>query len=168
MPSRSELPGEIKRKKFLKALERLGFGIDFIYFVIMNSELQNIIKQSTFEIQEGRYIYAKVKSFGSFKSHFMVSYDKDEITVITKEENLDSLDLLERNKDNYILIALNVSIPFYSVGFLATVSSTIAEAGMNILIVSTYSKDYILVREDCKGKAREILLELGFQEKNKN
>lgn len=28
MPSRSELPGEIKRRKFTKALERLGFVID--------------------------------------------------------------------------------------------------------------------------------------------
>ncbi len=27
MPSRSQLPGEIKRKKFTKALERLGFEI---------------------------------------------------------------------------------------------------------------------------------------------
>ena len=27
MPSLSELPGEIKRKKFLKALERLGFTV---------------------------------------------------------------------------------------------------------------------------------------------
>jgi len=28
MPSRSKLPGEIKRSKFTKALERLGFDID--------------------------------------------------------------------------------------------------------------------------------------------
>lgn len=28
MPSLSELPGEIKRKKFIRALKRLGFDID--------------------------------------------------------------------------------------------------------------------------------------------
>ena len=28
MPSLSELPGEIKRKKFIRALQRLGFFID--------------------------------------------------------------------------------------------------------------------------------------------
>lgn len=28
MPSLSELPGEIKRKKFIRALQRLGFYID--------------------------------------------------------------------------------------------------------------------------------------------
>ena len=30
MPSRSELPGEISQKKFLKALQRLGFDINTI------------------------------------------------------------------------------------------------------------------------------------------
>ena len=30
MPSLSELPGEIKRKKFIRALQRLGFVIDKI------------------------------------------------------------------------------------------------------------------------------------------
>lgn len=30
MPSRSELPGEISRKKFLKALQRLGFEINTV------------------------------------------------------------------------------------------------------------------------------------------
>lgn len=30
MPSRSELPGELSRKKFLNALRRLGFDINFV------------------------------------------------------------------------------------------------------------------------------------------
>ena len=94
----------------------------------------------------------------------MVTRDRDEITVVTREENMDSLDLIKQNKDFYVLIALNVSIPFYSVGFLATVSTAIASAGMNILIVSTYSKDYIMVRYDSCEKAQEVLLGLGFSE----
>ena len=131
----------------------------------MNDELEKIIEQSTFEIQKGSYIYAKVKSIADLNKHFMVSRDKDEITVVTKEENIGDLDLIERNKDSYSLIALNVSMPFYSVGFLAAVSGAIAKAGMNILIVSTYSKDYIIVKEDRLEKARKVLLSIGFNEK---
>lgn len=131
----------------------------------MNQDITKIIKESTFEIQAGRYIYAKVVNFPAPENHFMVSKDVDEITVVTKEENLNKLNLIEKNKDFYTLISLNVSIPFYSVGFLATVSSAIAKSGMNILIISTYSKDYILVREDCTEKAKNVLLELGFKEK---
>lgn len=131
----------------------------------MNKKLQEIIKQSTFEVIDGRFIYAKVERIPPFRDHFMISQDEDEITVVTREENLKQLDLIEKNKDFYKLVALNVSVPFYSVGFLATVSSAIAKAGMNILIVSTYSKDYIMVREEHVPKAKEVLLGLGFSPK---
>lgn len=130
----------------------------------MDDELNKIIEQSSFEVQEGRYIYTKARSIPKSKNHFMVSQDQDEITVVTRKENLQDLDLIERNKDNYSLIALNVSVPFYSVGFLATVSGAIAKAGMNILIVSTYSKDYIMVKEDKLEQTRQVLLSLGFKE----
>jgi len=130
----------------------------------MNSEIEKIIKESTFKVEEGKFVYAKVSKAPSIENHFMVSKDDDEITIVTKEENLSELDLKERNKDFYRLIALNVSIPFYSVGFLATVSQAIAKEGMNILIVSTYSKDYILVKDNKVENARLVLLKLGFQE----
>lgn len=131
----------------------------------MNQELQDIIHASNFQIYEGDYVYAKVKKLPSLDGHFMVTKDKDEITVVTTAENLKSLELEERNKDTYSLIALNVSIPFYSVGFLAAVSDAIAAAGMNILIVSTYSKDYIMVKSDCLEKAKKVLLNIGFIQK---
>lgn len=130
----------------------------------MNDEISKIIKESSFKIEEGKFIYAKVSEVSNLDKHFMVSRDAAEITVVTKEENLPELTLIERNKDSYYLIALNVSIPFYCVGFLAAVSQAIAEGAMNILIVSTYSKDYILVKDDKIEKARAILLKLGFQE----
>lgn len=133
----------------------------------MNEEIKNIIKASSFKVKQGTYIYAKVAENPAIeKEHFMVSRDEDEITVVTQEDNIGSLKILEKNKDSYTLIALNVSVPFYSVGFLATVSEAIAKEGMNILIVSTYSKDYIMVKKDCTDKAKSVLLGLGFIEKS--
>lgn len=113
----------------------------------------------------GTFVYAKVKKVPQSGDHFMVSQDKDEITVVTLEENLDSLDIVERNKESYSLISLNVSVPFYAVGFLAAVSTAIAKGGMNILIVSTYSKDYILIKKEKLDNARQTLTDLGFKEK---
>ena len=131
----------------------------------MNKDIAKVIQESTFKIQIGRFVYVMVSKIPMPENHFMISKDEDEITVVTKEENLGVLDLIEKNKDFYTLISLNVSVPFYSVGFLATVSEAIAKSGMNILIISTYSKDYILVRDDCTDKAKNVLLELGFKEK---
>ena len=123
------------------------------------------IAQSNFEIQPGNYIYAKVSSVDATASHFLISRDADEITVVTTEDQLDSLQLIERNKDVYRLISLNVAVPFYSVGFIATVCDAIASSGMNVLVVSTFSKDYIMVRADMIERAEAILLSLGFEER---
>jgi hypothetical protein len=129
----------------------------------MDQKLQEVIEKSSFEVINGKWVYAKVKTAPSVDEHFLVSKDKDEITVVTKEENINKLDLIERNKETYKLVTLNVSIPFYSVGFLATVSNAIAEKGINLLIVSTYSKDYILVREETISEVKEVLIDLGFK-----
>lgn len=125
-----------------------------------------MISKSSFAFQQGCFLYIKVKNFSRELAgeHFLVCKDSDETTIVTREENSRSLETIERNKDQYSLIALNVMVPFYSVGFLATVANAFAEADMNILIVSTYSKDYLLVREDLAAKARNILLTLGFTE----
>ncbi len=131
----------------------------------MNQDINEIIKQSDFAIQEGIFVYTKVKTLPKAGNHFMVSQDKDEITVVTLEENLKDLDLVERNKEDYKLISLNVSVPFYAVGFLAMISSAIAKNGMNLLIVSTYSKDYILIKKEKLKDAHQALIDLGFQEK---
>lgn len=131
----------------------------------MDTNLQEIIKQSSFEIQEDRFVYAKAASMPSAGEHFMITQDSDEITVVIREENIKNLALIERNKDAYALFELNVAVPFYSVGLLASVSDAIAKTGMNILIVSTYSKDYIFVKEDAAAKTRRVLLDLGFIEK---
>jgi hypothetical protein len=132
----------------------------------MDNEIKKIINESTFKIEDGIFIYAKVSKITNTENHFMITKDKDEITVVTKEENLSKLNLLEKNKDFYRLIALNVSIPFYSVGFLAAVSQAFAKENMNILIVSTYSKDYILIMDDRIESAKLVLLKLGFKELN--
>lgn len=131
----------------------------------MTDELRRIIETSTFEVIPGNFIYAKVFKAPSIDNHFLISKDADEITVVTKKENLGELKLLEKNKDYWALLSLNISAPFYSVGFLAAVSNSIASQEMNVLIVSTYSKDYILVKADLVEKAKKALLNLGFKEK---
>jgi hypothetical protein len=129
----------------------------------MEDNVVDIISKSSFTLLDGIFVYAKVASIPK-GNHFMISQDSEEITVVTIQEKLAQLDLIERNKDDYRLISLNVSIPFYAVGFLAKVSDAIAEEGMNILIVSTYSKDYILVKADKIDSATIALKNLGFKQ----
>lgn len=125
---------------------------------------QQVIRESFFEIFPELFIYARVSEPPAHPGdHFMVTADADEFTVVTTSGKLALLALIERNKDDYRLIALNVCVPFYSVGFLAVVADAFARAGMNILMVSTYSKDYLLVRADLIERAEQILSALGFK-----
>ena len=125
-----------------------------------------MFKKSSFSISKSKYIYAKVKSISSLANHFFISQDKDEITVVTEEKNLSSLDLIERNDNLWRLVSLNLFTPFMA-GTLATINSACAEKELNNLIISTYSKDYIIVKDAQVKQIKKVLFALGFKEKGR-
>lgn len=128
------------------------------------AELDEILRATTYRQVPGEFYYARLdKPPKNPADHFMVSCDQDEVTVVTKVENYENLGAVERNKDNYSLFELRVSVPFYAVGFLAKITSAIAAKGANILVVSTYSKDYILVRTEHTNLAKVTLRDLGIK-----
>jgi|GEM_PF-389641 hypothetical protein len=126
--------------------------------------IEEIIRKSTFIIHQGAYVYAKAKNRPEKGKHFMVSEDESEITVVTKEENLRFVDVIERKKEAYSLIALNPSKSFSSVGFLAAVSNALAKEKINIFLLSAYSKDYVLVRVQDLDFAKNTLVKTGLKE----
>lgn len=67
--------------------------------------------------------------------------------------------------DGYRAIRFNLFAPFEGVGFIATLAGAIARKGINILCVSAYSCDYILVKEGDLAEAVRALRELGIKEK---
>ena len=63
---------------------------------------------------------------------------------------------------DYKLIEFKPAVPFQTVGFLAKIAEVIANQGMNILIVSTFSKDYIMIKEELLEKGIQALKDTGF------
>ena len=51
-------------------------------------DLQEAIPKSIATVMKGTYVYVKTDIMEKPDIHFMVSKDKDEITVITKKENI--------------------------------------------------------------------------------
>jgi len=131
----------------------------------MNKQILEMFRKSTFSISDKKYIYTKVKTVPSLSNHFLVSQDKDEITVVTEENNLSSLDLIEKNNNLWRLVSLNLATPFMA-GTLATINSACSEKGLNNLIVSTYSKDYLIIKDSQTNQIKEVLNILGFKEKS--
>ena len=129
----------------------------------MNKILE-MFSKSTYSILDKKYLYVKVSKEPSKTNYFMISKDDDEITVITEESNLSDLDVLEKNNNFWRLVSLNLAISFMA-GTLATINSACAKEGLNNLIVSTYSKDYIIVKASQVNQIKKVLASLGFKEK---
>ena len=124
-------------------------------------DLKEAIPKSIATVIKGTYVYVKTDVMEKPDIHFMVSKDKDEVTVITKKENIKELNVLELVGD-YKLIEFKPAVPFQTVGFLAKIAEVIANQGMNILIVSTFSKDYIMIKEELYEKGLQALKNVGF------
>lgn len=106
-------------------------------------ELKKIICNSTYEVLSGIYSIAKVNSDFKCNDIFMVSRDSLECTAIYKMGT--ALKGIIEEKRNYKLIAVNVAVPFYAPGFIATISQQLAQKNISVLVVSTYSRDYFIV-----------------------
>lgn len=124
-------------------------------------DLQEAIPKSIATVMKGTYVYVKTDVLEKPDIHFMVSKDKDEITVVTKKENLKDLNVLEVVGD-YKLIEFKPAVPFQTVGFLAKIAEVIANQGMNVLLVSTFSKDYAMIKEEFCENGLEALRNVGF------
>jgi len=123
-------------------------------------DLEEVIKTSTVIVHKERYAYLK-SNVAPQAPCFMVSKDKDEVTVVCDELSMQNIPHTEAVKW-FKLLEIKVSQPFVAKGFLAKVSKTVADEDLNILIISTFSKDYALVREETHIKAVEALQRAGF------
>lgn len=122
--------------------------------------LTEIIKNSTVVVHPGRYVYLQGKEF-ELKNHFFISQDQDETTIVTEEENI-SQTTFSKEVKWFKLFEIKVSVPFLGVGLLAAITKAVADKGLNILVVSTFSKDYILVREKTYDTVISCLKDIGF------
>jgi len=127
----------------------------------VDDELREVIRGSQAILHEGRYAYLKAASQTNLGDHFLVAQDGDETTVVTAERHVDSL-LFEEDVKWFRLIEIRVSLPFLAKGFIAAVTRALADRDLNVLVVSTFSKDYFLVREEGSDEALAALRDLGF------
>ena len=130
----------------------------------LSHDISSVLTTSSFEVLDGRYVFVKTAATPSLDGHFLVVDDGEETTVVTRAENVHHLSVTERHADELVLIALNVSVPFYAVGFLASVSSAMARLGINVLIVSAFTRDFVLVRHDRVADAISALQDIGMHD----
>ena len=124
-------------------------------------DLNEVIRSSQVVVRRGRYAYLRSEEPVELGEHFLVARDADEVTVVTEEANLGGAAFADAAKW-FRLIEVRVSLPFVAQGFIARITKAVADRGLNVLVVSTFSKDYFLVREEQGPTAIEALEALGL------
>lgn len=75
--------------------------------------------------------------------------DKDEVTLIIPQEALEDfaprIPGYQAVESVYRLITFDVILDFSVVGFIAAISSALAQSGISLLPLAAYSRDHILV-----------------------
>ncbi|MFA5077245.1 MAG: ACT domain-containing protein [Candidatus Micrarchaeia archaeon] len=96
---------------------------------------------------------------------FAVVRDKNEITVVIEQSKLKKLkpeDVLNVER-NWKIITFDGVMDFNVVGFLARIAKALAEEGISIFAISSYSTDHVLVKAKNVSNALQKLEKIGFE-----
>ena len=113
----------------------------------------------------GRYFVCKAKKVSAELYTdgriLFVSSDGIEVTYVATCPT--HMAPIKDRRGPFALIRLRVDQPFQAFGFLASISSAIARRRISILIYSTFSFDYVLVRLRSLNTAVQELRKLGLR-----
>jgi len=88
--------------------------------------------------------------------------DGQEITFIIEESKLKGINVIKKEED-FRLITFDESPEFSLTGFTSTISNKLAEAKIPIFMVSAFSTDHILVKEQYLKNTTKQLEALYFK-----
>ena len=87
-----------------------------------------------------------------------ISHCRDELSIVTPADRVP--DGVETDKD-WRALKLTGSFDFDQPGIVLSVVRPISEAGLAVFVVSTFHRDYLLVRTDSLEEVRNVLTEAG-------
>lgn len=91
---------------------------------------------------------------------FMIFKDQWEVTLVLDEIDFGTVRHATRDakvEQNFRLLSFNVDLPFDVVGFMAQISKIMAEAGISILPISSFSRDHLLLKQEDLATALKAL-----------
>ncbi len=91
---------------------------------------------------------------------FMIFKDKFETTLLLDEIDFGTIRHAIRDakkQGNFRLLTFDIELDFSVVGFLAEVARILAEAGISIIALSSFSRDHLLVKQEDLAKALKVL-----------
>ena len=133
--------------------------MDLVSDIVIPESTEQVIADSTFHFA-GAFRWVSARAVRNPEKHLMIARDEKETTVVTQD--LDDVDIIAINPDRWLLVSIDCAQPFYCVGFIAKLSTMLSAAGLDILVLSTFSRDWVFVKEGDGAIAAEVLRKAGF------
>jgi len=125
--------------------------------VVVSTETYNVV---SLQDQEWRNLLENPELSPRMNSPFMIFKDKWEITLVLDEQDFETIKNATPNakaERNFRLLSFDVDLDFDVVGFMAQISKILADAGISILPISSFSRDHLLLRQDDLAAALKAL-----------
>jgi hypothetical protein len=91
---------------------------------------------------------------------FMILRDTKEVTILMEEGDWLRMRHVVRDakvEANFRLVTLDVDLPWHVVGYFARVAEILAQAGIPLGALSSFSHDHLLLKQHDLGKALRVL-----------
>lgn len=91
---------------------------------------------------------------------FLLFKDKWEVTLVLDEIDFATIRHAVREakvEKNFRLLSFDADLKFDAVGYMAAIAKILADAGLSILPISSFSRDHILIRQDDLAMALKAL-----------
>jgi len=91
---------------------------------------------------------------------FMIFRDEQEVTLVIEAEDWRRIRHAARDarvETDYRLVTLDVVLPWNVVGYLARVTEILAAANISVGVLSSFSRDHLLIRQSDLGTALKVL-----------
>lgn len=103
---------------------------------------------------------ADIANINRLKQYMFLAISDEEVSLICPEDNVPENVLVREN--GWRCFRFDGVLDFSLVGVLAKVLTLLADAGIQILAVSTYNTDYIFTKEDVFDDAIIVLKKEGY------
>lgn len=118
-----------------------------------------------FTVVEGKYGVcrldkdSRIPDWAYQSEFFSLTKTFDELSIVCLQESIPEGIKCERD---WRILKVEGILDFSLTGILASISNTLAKAGISIFAVSTYDTDYVLVKDIDFKNAIEALRQAGF------
>jgi hypothetical protein len=139
----------------------------------MNDRLKQLIRQATLYTDDRQYhmlhlALSAAPAAASFLAEHAAPFstlivDKDEVTLIIAAEQLDHARAAlppYQTSSGYRLLTFDLPLEHDLVGFMAVISTHLADAGIALMAISAFERDHLLISTADFDRAVQVITQL--------